>query len=494
MRALAFSDWRVQNIDDIFKYVESLTEPLDVILYAGDDVGRFQARGTNYFTELAEYTKQKKVLAVVGNDDLPSVKSILQSENVHDLHEEPFVIGNFGFMGLEGATSGPALVSHSEAYVHSHLKEQYEKIKSKKPIIVSHPPPYGVLDIGIRFATEKEGTHNIGSKSLRNFVQRNDIHLVICGHCHTLGGLSKKFHDTTIANVSSHDSLGATGNFALIDFDSDYSPHIQWFDTYRLIDPNSIMRLHGIGHKKALQFKRVRIKTIQNLAKIKNLKRLSQKTKFSEYFLEKMQLKARSVIENKVFQISELILPLHDLIFFDIETDLACKKVWLIGILHNGNFTQFFAKNWRQEKSMLMNFLTFLENKHNSTLVSFSGTSFDRNVVHRALVRLNLDSDFFFSLPHIDLCQLIRRSFIFPNQSYALKDLGAHLEYPFEHPDLSGLRVALEYQSHLKEKRKLDSRVLEYNKDDVSILPYIIEKIESDGYQIKREKMKEVPN
>ena len=106
MRALALSDWRVQNIDDIFKYVESFTEPLDVILYAGDDIGRFQSRGTNYFTELAEYTKQKKVLVVIGNDDLSSVKSILQSENVHDLHEEPFVIGKFGFMGLEGATSG----------------------------------------------------------------------------------------------------------------------------------------------------------------------------------------------------------------------------------------------------------------------------------------------------------------------------------------------------------------------------------------------------
>jgi len=291
--------------------------------------------------------------------------------------------------------------------------------------------------------------------------------------------MSKIFHDTTIANVSSHDSLGAKGNFALIDFDLDCSPHIQWSDTYQLIDTNSIRHLHGIGDKKALQFKRVRIKTIQDFAKIKNLKKLSQKMKFSQYFLEKMQLKARSVIENKVFQISEFILPQIDLIFSDIETDLACKKVWLIGILHNGNFTQFFAKNWKEEKSMLMNFLTFLEKKHNFTLVSFSGTGFDRNVVHRALVRQNLDSDFFFSLPHIDLCQLIRRSFIFPNQSYALKNLGAYLEYPFEHPDLSGLGVALEYHNHLKEKRNLDSRVLEYNKDDVSILPYIIEKIKS---------------
>jgi len=487
MKLLAFSDWRIQEIDDVFKFIESLLEPVDLILYAGDDIGRFHGRRRNYFTELAKYTRQKKVLAVVGNDDTYQVKSILQSENVHDLHEDPFVTADLGFMGLEGSTSGPAFVSHSEKYVQNHLKRQHEKIKFKKPIIVSHPPPHGVLDYGIRFASEEEGAHNIGSKSLRNFIQRNDVQLVVCGHCHSQGGLSKKIKNTTVANVSSHDNPGSQGNFAIIDIHSSNPPYIQWYDTRGLIEPNSILRIHSVGQQTALKLKRAKIKTIQDLAKAKNLKRISMKTNFSEVRLNKLQLKARSVVENKVFQISDLVLPSNNLIFFDIETDLACKKVWLVGMLSNEKFTQFYAKNWSHEKAMLKRFLTFLRKNPNSTLVSFSGTSFDRNVVHKALVRLNLDSDFFFSFPHIDLCQLLRNSFIFPNQSFALKELGTHLEYPFEHPDLSGLGVALEYLGHLKEKRKLDSRVLEYNRDDVQAIPYIIKKIASEGFMIKRE-------
>ena len=284
-----------------------------------------------------------------------------------------------------------------------------------------------------------------------------------------------------------NDNPGAIGNFAIIDIHSSNPPHIQWYDTFTLIDPNSILRIHSVGPQTALQLKRVKIKTIQDLAKAKNLKSISMKTSFSEGRLNKLQLKARSVVENKVFQISDLVLPSNNLIFFDIETDLACKKVWLVGTLSNGKFTQLFAKNWSREKATLKSFLTFLRKNPDSTLVSFSGTSFDRNVVHRALIRLNLDSDFFFSFPHIDLCQLLRSSFIFPNQSFALKELGTHLEYPFEHPDMSGLGVALEYLGHLKEKRKLDSRVLEYNKDDVQALPYIIKKIVSEGYTVRRE-------
>jgi Icc-related predicted phosphoesterase len=485
MKILAFSDWRSQNIDDIFRFIETISEPIDVILYAGDDVRRFHSDKINYFTKLAKYTRQKKVLAVIGNDDGQIGKSILQGKNVYDIHEEPMIIGDFGFMGLEGATSGPGFC-YSEKYVEKHLKKQYKKMKSKQLIIVSHPPPHGILDYGIRFATEDEETHNIGSKSLKNFISKKDTQLVVCGHCHSQGGISQKDHNTTIANVSSHDDTNAKGNFALIELNGNTEPQIQWCDTTQLIDPNSIMNIHGIGPKIASKFKKIKIETIKDLAKIQNLKKISQKTSFSEEQIQKIKLKARSVVENKTFQISELILPSNNLIFFDIETDLKREKVWLVGILDNGNFTQYFAKNWKQEKLMLEKLLSFLQTVPDSTLVSFSGTGFDRNVINRALERLNLDSEFFMAIPHIDLCQLIRQSIIFPNQSYALKNLGTYLRYPFKHADMNGLEVALEYLNHLKRKRKLDERVFDYNADDVNALPYIIKKIESDGYIIKR--------
>ena len=41
MRVVAFSDWRLQDIDDVIRFIEDLLPEPDVILYAGDDVGRF---------------------------------------------------------------------------------------------------------------------------------------------------------------------------------------------------------------------------------------------------------------------------------------------------------------------------------------------------------------------------------------------------------------------------------------------------------------------
>ena len=478
MRILAFSDWRVQDIDDVFTFLKSLKKPVDVILYAGDDVQRFKDGNTNDFTKLASHTVNKKVLAVMGNDDNPSTRSVLQDEDIHDLHKEPFVLDEFGFIGLEGSTIGPGRIIYSEASVRNHLNRQIKKIKSQKLIIVSHAPPYGVLDAARRFATEQEGIHRIGSKSLERFIRKNQVELVVCGHCHLGGGRSKQFGETLVANVSSHDHDEAPGNLALIEFDSEFQPHIQWSDTRQPIDPNSLERLHRIKQKRAFLFKQAGIKNIPQLAKAKNLEQISRMTKLSKNFVEKAKLNAISVTENKILRTSEISLPQNNVMFFDIETDLDRRKVWLIGVLHDEKFEQFFAKDWKQEKTMLKDFLEFLREKQMATLVSYSGNDFDRRVVCEALRRNRLGWKFFSSIPHIDLCKSIRDSFIFPIQKYALKDLGAHLGYAFKHPGMDGLDVASEYESHFQDKRKLDSKVFEYNKDDVDVLPYLIKKLE----------------
>ena len=481
MRILAFSDWRVQNIDDVFTFLNSLEKPVDVILYGGDDVSRFKVGNTNYLTKLASHTVRKKVLAVMGNDDDPSTRSVIQGENVHDLHKEPFVLDEFGFIGLEGSTSRPGLLLYSESSVRSHLTRQLrqlEKMKVQKRIIVSHAPPHGVLDRGARFATRREGTRHIGSKALRSFIQKNATELVVCGHCHLGGGYSDALGETVVANVSSHDHEGAPGNLALIEFDSELQPRIRWTDTRQLIDPNSLERLHGIGQRRAIRFVQAGIKTIPQLAKAKNLEQISQITKLPKDFVERARLNAISVTENKILRTSEIILPQNNVIFFDIETDVPPRRIWLIGVLHDGTFTQFFAKDWKQEKTMLKDFLEFLRKKPGVALVSYSGHDFDRRVVSKALKRNRLGCKSFSSIPHIDLCKSIKESFIFPIQKYALKDLGKHLGYEFKHPDMDGLHVAWEYLSHLKEKKKLDSSVFEYNKDDVNVLPYLMKKLE----------------
>jgi len=483
---LAFSDWRIQEITDVLSFVQDLKEPVDFILYGGDDIGRFEEEGINYFTELSDYTKQRKVLAVIGNDDFPEEKKVLASKNVHDLHEKPFIFKEFGFIGLEASTSGPAIVRHTEKEVEKHLKKQYGQVKGKSLIILSHTPPYGILDLGIRFAELDEGSHHIGSKSLKEFIQRNKVNLVVCGHCHSHGRLSTQFEDTTVVNVSSHDSYGAKGNFALVEIDTTGYVSIEWHDTFEKQRKTSLMHLDDVGAARQSMLHRLGIKTIRDLAEARNLGEIVTKSSFSESFLKKLQLGAKSVLENKTYQLAPFVLPECDLIFFDIETDIARSRVWLIGALKEGKFTRFYADNWKQERRILKDFLRFLEENPNSVLVSYSGSNFDRNVLLRSLNRLGLNSDLFFSYPHIDLCRAFKRSFTFPNQSFALKDLASHLKYPFKHPDLDGFLVALEYQRHLKERTQLDPRVLDYNEDDVNALPFMIRQITERGFAVEK--------
>jgi Icc-related predicted phosphoesterase len=179
----------VQKISHILHFVRELEEPVDFVLYGGDDVERFEEEDINYLSQISEFTKQKKVLAVIGNDDSLEEKRILRAENVHDLHEKPFVFKDFAFIGLEGSTSRPAIVQYSEEEVKEHIEKQHTQVKGKKLVILSHAPPYSVLDLGIRFAESDEGIHHIGSESLRDFIQQKNVELVLCGHCHSHGGL-----------------------------------------------------------------------------------------------------------------------------------------------------------------------------------------------------------------------------------------------------------------------------------------------------------------
>ncbi|MCP8316892.1 MAG: TM0106 family RecB-like putative nuclease [archaeon] len=251
----------------------------------------------------------------------------------------------------------------------------------------------------------------------------------------------------------------------------------------------SLTEIHGIGRVKSEKLRRIGIKNIEDLIDIKDLEEVSIKTGFSEGMLRKIQLQCKSVLERKIYQIAPFALP-KDVIFYDIETDLAWNRVWMIGVLKDGMFTQYYADQWSEEKKILKDFLSFLKKHPKSTLVSFSGIGFDQFVLQRALHRLRLDSRCFPIRPHIDLYQSLRGSFLFPISSYSLKELGKFLNYRFNHPELDGFNVALAYGRHVEEKEPLDSRLLEYNEDDVKVLPFIVEKLSNEKHRINREYMR----
>ncbi len=480
MKILAFSDWRVQSFEVLLEFIDDLRlegNHLDLIVYAGDDINRFKEGKIDYFKKLARKTKLKKVLAIRGNDDLGKDKEILKSEWVHNLHLKPFKIKGLNFMGVEGAVGDIGFTLYSEEQVEKKLKSQHDK--NKINILVSHVPPRDVLDSAIRFS-EDGLPRNIGSESVRKFLEDKDNNCIInvCGHCHLCGGRDEFLNNALVLNVASHDSKGSVGKLCLINYEAKKNKvYYDWYNSDGL-NLNSLRNVYGLGYSYEHKLRDFGIMDVPKLIE-------------SDYDLEigipkatfeKLKVYARAYTNNESVVLDKtkiLEVKGRKSIIFDIETDLLCEKVWMIGILVEGKFIQLYADNFSKEKSILQEFANILDKYHEKEycLLSYSGTNFDFRVTKNALIRKKIDSKRIERFEHIDVCNLVKRSYISHIQTYALKDFAGHIGYPFKHGDMNGLLVALEYMEHLKKKKELPRKIFDYNQDDVYAIPFILEKL-----------------
>jgi predicted RecB family nuclease len=234
--------------------------------------------------------------------------------------------------------------------------------------------------------------------------------------------------------------------------------------------------IYGVGAKYSKALREIGVETVEDVAKITNIDEFEELLGIPAAVLLKIRLRALSIVSGKILQTESVEFPGDRLIYIDIETDQRCSRVWLIGLLVDSRFTQFYAEGWEDERSILERFLGFLGTHRGYTLVSYSGTCFDYRVTLNALRRLGLDFSSLEEFPHVDLCTLLRRSFIFPRGSYGLKELGAYLSYEFKQCDLDGLQVAQAYQRHVEYGVPLDAGVFEYNEDDVRVIQHLIER------------------
>jgi len=237
-----------------------------------------------------------------------------------------------------------------------------------------------------------------------------------------------------------------------------------------------IESIYGIGKRYSEALRNIGVETVGELARITNIDEFEEVLGIPAKVLRMIRLRALSYISDEIMQAEPFEFPGERLIYIDIETDVHCRKVWLIGLLMEGRFTQFYAETWEQEKEVLERFLAFLEANPGHYLVSYSGTNFDYRVTLNACRRQGLDVGILEAYPHIDLCTILRRCFIVPHHSYALKELGGYLGYPLKQTELDGLAVARAYQRHVESGAPLVAGVLEYNEDDVKLVEHLVDR------------------
>ncbi len=531
MKILAFSDWRVQNIEQFIDYLERLKEKPDVIVYAGDDLKRFNnvpymalpkilrnryreelikiqepfgkfdkniiediifqneieyKKDLNKFEKIASFSRYG-LLVVAGNDDPYYRKKAINGEKVVDIHDNSVIIDDYAIIGIEGSTGKIGLLRYTEKEIKDHLKTKIKQVGDRRLIIVSHSPPFKILDFSLRF-----GQGHIGSNALRDFIEKNSdkVRAVISGHSHLQGGKFKKYKNTYVVNCASHDNYGAPGRIAIIDI-SDDNVDIGWKTLYEL----SMVPL--VGEKTDLKLREHGILQVEQLAALHPTNQLYQK--FSDIQKNTLYLiinYAKAIDSNKIISkkgISSALDNIEDknIYFFDAEyipqaTRSGPYGMFLLGWRDsNGKVYQEFLDNTKDEKKMLRKFGQWVENER-PRFIAYGSTTADVPHLRNCFTRYKLPFDYieqsFFDLYHKVLYTQSERKqkyFLPLGNPCGLKEVSEFIGYL--KPDLEishGILAPIEYEKFLNSnnenlKAKIKSDLLQYNRDDLKRTKYI---------------------
>ncbi len=185
MRLLCVSDihGNYSNVIELLRKVETY----DMVLVSGDitHLGGYKECEeiiSPFLVTGAEY--KAVVLAVPGNMDRPEVLNYLKDSKI-DLNGKGVIINDIGFMGVGGSNKTPFSTPNelSDSEMFAFLDNGYDKISGAgKKVLVSHAPPKKT-----RLDRSFLGFH-AGSKVIREFIEKHDIDLCLCGHIHESRG------------------------------------------------------------------------------------------------------------------------------------------------------------------------------------------------------------------------------------------------------------------------------------------------------------------
>ncbi len=191
MKILAFTD--IHGSLSALRRIEKKTKSQnpDLLVCAGD-VTIFERGIIGILRRLNKLNK--KIVMIHGNHeyDKTFVKLAKMFKNIIFIHKNYFVQDNVMFLGYGGG--GFALVDKEfEKIAITKFKQLIKNNQDKKVILVTHAPPY-------KTRLDKLMQGHCGNKSIRNFVERNKIDLLICGHLHENFGNEDKIGKTKVIN------------------------------------------------------------------------------------------------------------------------------------------------------------------------------------------------------------------------------------------------------------------------------------------------------
>jgi putative phosphoesterase len=192
MRILAFSD-----IHGSYKKVEEILSKessCDALIIAGD----LTTVGSPQEAEMAirQFRRHGKPLfAVAGNMDLPELEATFLSLGV-SLNARGVLHGDVGLFGVSASPFTPMNTPYeiSEDEIMKRAEAGWKDVtQARWKVFVPHAPPRDTKVDRIML-----GKH-VGSTAVREFVEKRQPDLVLCGHIHEARGIDK-LGKTTIVN------------------------------------------------------------------------------------------------------------------------------------------------------------------------------------------------------------------------------------------------------------------------------------------------------
>ena len=146
--------------------------------------------------EWARWCGGKPFVYIAGNHDFFDPVPIMRRAGI-DAHsaDGPVEIGGWRFMGLPDVPWMGGEWNHER--VEAEIAERFAHVLEWRPdVIVSHCPPYGVLDVAY-------GNH-IGSTSVATALLygEHEPRAYLCGHCHEMGGKQAQLRNTIVSNAA----------------------------------------------------------------------------------------------------------------------------------------------------------------------------------------------------------------------------------------------------------------------------------------------------
>jgi len=166
--------------------------PADYYFCAGDLVN--WARGLDAMGDLMKQHADRVYVLPGNHESAAHIVDFCAKFGFHDFHGGRMQIGGFEVIGL--GYSNPTPFETPGEYSEDELETRLHAFDGLKPMIaICHVPPYQTMLDRIT------NLRHAGSKSMRDFVQREAPRYFFCGHIHEAAGVADKLGETSAMNV-----------------------------------------------------------------------------------------------------------------------------------------------------------------------------------------------------------------------------------------------------------------------------------------------------